>query len=194
MKCNYRPIGLWLGVLLVVVHTSFGDAAGIVDFSAHKMRLELSEPPKDAAHVLTVQKLLVAAKKQAGAPATREVVVEGQIGGMPNVWPDTHPDFPWYDGQASFFLVDSKVAAQFAAHAKKHGGNHHCTFCQSLAAKNAHAVAVVNLVDKNGQTLRIDARELLNLKENQTVVIRGTAKLLGGRMLVIDAVGVYTQR
>ena len=57
-----------------------------------------------------------------------EVVVVGQIGGMPNVWTDTHPDFPWYAGQSSFFLVDTKIAAQFATHAKKHGGNHSCAF------------------------------------------------------------------
>jgi hypothetical protein len=110
---------------------------------------------------------------------------------MPNVWTDTHPDFPWYAGQASFFLVDKKIAAQFAAHAKQHGGNHNCAFCQSLAAKNAHAAAVVNLVDDQGEILRIDSRELLGLKENQTVVVRGTAKLLGGRLLVIDATGIH---
>jgi hypothetical protein len=82
-------------------------------------------------------------------------------------------------------------SAQFASHAKKHGGNHSCAFCQSLAAKNAHAAAIVNLVDQQGEIMRIDSRELLGLKENQTVAVRGTAKLLGGRLLVIDATGIY---
>jgi hypothetical protein len=112
---------------------------------------------------------------------------------MPNVWPETHPDFPWYKGQASFFLVDAKVAAQFATHAKKHGGNHNCSFCQSLARKNANAIAVVNLTDAEGNTLRIDARELFDLNENATVVVRGKARLLAGRLLVIDADGIYVQ-
>ena len=34
-------------------------------------------------------------------------------------------------------------------------------------------------------------RELLDLKENSTVVVRGKAKLLGGRLLVIDADGIH---
>jgi hypothetical protein len=164
------------------------------EIEAHRSRLQLSEAPKAAEGVLAVQKKLVAAKKQAAASPSQEVVVVGQIGGMPNVWPETHPDFPWYKGQASFFLVDSKIAAHFASHAKKHGGNHNCSFCQSLARKNASAIAVVNLTDEQGKTLGIDTRELMDLRENTTVVVRGKAKLLGGRLLVIDADGVHVPR
>jgi hypothetical protein len=179
---------------LVLALAGLGLAAGSVDRAAQRTRLRLTDLPENAQQVLAVQKQLVAAKKTVNAPTTAEVVVVGQIGGMPNVWTNTHPDFPWYAGQSSFFLVDTKVAAQFATHAKKHGGNHSCTFCQSLAAKNAHAAAVVNLVDEKGEILRIDSRELLELKENQTVLVRGNAKLLGGRLLVIDATGIYVSR
>ena len=52
----------------------------------------------------------------------------------------------------------------------------------------------MNLVDEQGEILRIDSRELLDLKENQTVIVRGTAKLLGGRLLVIDATGIHVSR
>ena len=169
-------------------------AAGKGDVAAHQSRLRLDTPPGEAAQVLDVQKRLVAAKTQADAGKPREVLVTGQIGGMANIWPETHPEFPWYRGQASFFLVDSKIAEQFAAHAKRHGGGHECAFCKSLAAKNAHAIAVVNFIDENGQILRVDTRELLELKENQTVIIRGKAKLLAGSMLVIDADGVFVPR
>jgi hypothetical protein len=167
-------------------------AVNNLNLAAHRSRLRLAAPPGDAAQVLDVQKRLLAAKTQPDAPKTRDVVVTGQIGGMPNVWPETHPDFPWYRGQASFFLVDSKVAAQFAAHARRHGGGHECAFCKGLAAKNVHAIAVVNFVDEEGQILRVDTRELLDLKENQTVTLRGKAKLLAGSMLVIDADGIYS--
>jgi hypothetical protein len=176
------------------VSTSICLAVELGEIEAHRARLQLTEAPKGAEGVLAVQKKLVAAKKQAAASPTHEVVVAGQIGGMPNVWPETHPDFPWYKGQASFFLVDSKIAAHFAFHAKQHGGNHNCSFCQSLARKNANAIAVVNLTDEQGKTLRIDTRELMELKENTTVVVRGKAKLLGGRLLVIDADGVHVSR
>jgi hypothetical protein len=183
----------WIAAVLGLVSVSDCLAMEPREIGAHYARLQLAEAPKDAQDVLAVQKQLVAVKKQAVALPPLEVVVTGQIGGMPNVWPETHPDFPWYKGQASFFLVDTKVASQFATHAKKHGGNHNCSFCQSLARKNASAIAVVNLTDEQGKTLRIDARELLDLKENTTVVVRGKAKLLAGRLLVIDADGVYVQ-
>jgi hypothetical protein len=183
-------------VATVLALASMNDclAAGNSEIEAHQARLQIAEAPKEPQGVLAVQKELVAAKSKAAPTSSREFVIVGQIGGMPNVWPETHPDFPWYKGQASFFLVDTKVASQFATHAKKHSGNHNCSFCQSLARKNASAIAVVNLTDEEGKTLRIDARELLGLKENSTVVVRGKAKLMGGRLLVIDADGIYLPR
>jgi hypothetical protein len=180
--------------VLALVAANICLAVGMREIEAHRARLRLAEPPKEAEGVLAVQKQLSAAKREAAAAPAQEVVVAGQIGGMPNVWPETHPDFPWYKGQASFFLVDTKVASQFATHAKKHGGNHNCAFCQSLARKNASAIAVVNLTDEQGKTLRIDARELFDLQENATVVVRGKAKLLGRRLLVIDADGIHVPR
>jgi hypothetical protein len=191
IRSTYLSWGCTVAALLV---SHFSVAAGTVDPATERSRLRLAQSPQNPQHVLAIQKQLVAAKKNPMASTTLDVVVLGQIGGMPNVWADTHPDFPWYDGQASFFLVDKKIAAQFAAHAKQHGGNHDCAFCRSLAAKNAHAAAVVNLVNDQGEILRIDSRELLELKENQTVIVRGTAKLLGGKLLVIDAKGIYLPR
>jgi hypothetical protein len=181
-------------VAFALVSSTVCLAAGNLTIAEHKTRLHLAEQPSGAVNVLAAQKQLVAAKTQANAPKTRDVVLVGQVGGMPNIWPDTHPQFPWYKGQASFFMVDSKIAAQFAGHAKKHGGNSQCSFCKTLAARNAHAIAVVNLVDENGKTLRVDTRKLLALKENQTVVVRGKARLLSGSMLVVDADGIFLQR
>lgn len=170
-------------------------AAGSVDVKGQRSRLTVGEEPKNADQVLTVQKAMVADASKPNAPQKRDVVITGQIGGMPNLWPDQHPKFPWYEKQASLFLVDNKVAAQFAAHAKSHGGNHHnCAFCQALAAKNAHAIAVINFVDEKGDIIRVNPQELLGLKENQTITIRGKARLLGGSMLVIDADGIYSPR
>jgi hypothetical protein len=191
---HFKVVVRWSAAVLALISAKQCIAAENSEIAAHQARLQIADVPKDPQGVLAVQKELAGAKRQAAAANSREVVIVGQIGGMPNVWPETHPDFPWYKGQASFFLVDSKVASQFATHAKKHGGNHNCSFCQSLARKNASAIAVVNLTDEQGKTLRIDARELLSLKENSTVVVRGKAKLLGGRLLVIDADGIHLPR
>jgi hypothetical protein len=168
-------------------------AAGPVDVATHRTRLRLASLPDARQDVLAVQQKLVAASTQPAAPKSQDVVLVGQIGGMPNVWKETHPDFPWYAGQASFFLVDAKIAAQFASHAHAHGGED-CAFCQQLASKNAHAIAVVNFVDAQGKIIEIDARQLLGVKDRQTVVIRGKAKLLAGALLVVDADGIYVPR
>src|SRR5687767_11976158 len=98
------------------------DAINPSELAAHKQSLTLPKAPADAQNVLGIRKKLDAAKRPDGSAKLSEVVVAGQIGGMPNPWGDTHPDFPWYADQASFFLLDNKVAAQFASHAKHHGG------------------------------------------------------------------------
>lgn len=190
-----RSLAVGISLLGVAIATSLSVAAGAADSAKHQERLRLAEEPKNVEQLLAVQKAFVAGKSKKDAPQTRDVVITGQIGGMPNIWPQLHPTFPWYDGQASFFLVDSKIAAQFETHAKQHGGaSHNCAFCQALAEKNANAIAVVSFVDEKGEIIRTDARELLGLKENQTVVIRGKARLLGGAMLVVDADGIFTSR
>jgi hypothetical protein len=181
-------------LILIAAHGRLVVAADSADVAAQRSRLQLASVPQEPAGVLATIQRLKAQPASAGQTASQEVTVTGQIGGMPNPWSDTHPDFPFFAGQASFFLLDNKTASQFAHHAQHHGGDHNCTFCQRLAAKSAHTVAVVNFVDENGDILKIDSRELLGLKENQRVVIRGRAELLGGTMLVIHADGVHIRR
>ena len=164
------------------------------EMAAQRSRLELQEPPQKAATVVPLLKQMQSLPAIDGRREMKEVTLVGQIGGMPNPWKETHPDFPWYKNQATFFLLDTKLASQFAHHAKHHGGSHDCAFCQNLAAKNAHAVAVVNLVDEDGKILKADARDLMGLQEKQTVVVRGRAELLGGQMLVIHADGIHVRR
>ena len=189
---------IWIALTFAALSINaagFAFAAGSPELEGHQKKLRLTKEPEKVQQVLDVQKTLAALRSKPGAAGeTHDVVIRGQIGGMPNIWPEMHPNFPWYEKQASFFVVDSKIAAQFAAHSKQHGGSHNCAFCQSLAERNANAIAVVNMVDERGEIIPIDSRELLGLKEKQTVVIRGKAKLLGGSMLVIDADGIYTRR
>src|SRR3954470_11501588 len=78
-------------------------AAGGADVASQQARLRLVEEPKKVQQGLEGQKTLVALRSKRDAGATEDVVIRGQIGGMPNVWPDLHPTFPWYEKQASFF-------------------------------------------------------------------------------------------
>jgi hypothetical protein len=184
------PLSLFGAVVSAAIGAASAPAGEGPNIAATRAQLELSDAPDRAMNVLAVVNELKTRPSDRPAKPARVTMV-GQIGGMPNLWPDTHPDFPWFAGQASFFLVDSKVAAQFADHARNHGGSHQCTFCKSLAAKNAQAVAVVSLIDEQGKVLRIDSRQLLGLREGQTVTVCGKAELLGGTVLVVHADGIY---
>jgi hypothetical protein len=181
-------------LLLAFASLAVSQDVAAQDVATERERLQLASLPQQPASVLGTIQQLKSQKPAAGHSTSKEVVVTGQIGGMPNPWSETHPDFPFFAGQASFFLLDNKIAAQFAHHAAHHGGGHNCSFCQNLASKKANTVAVVNFVDENGKILKIDARELLGVKENQQVTIRGRAELLGGTMLVIHADGVHIRR
>lgn len=179
-----------IALIVILILANLVLADGVTrSVAAQGDHMRLATEPAGAIDVL-------AARAQAGQPdaADREVVVVGRIGGMPNPWPDAHADYPWYPGQASLFLVDLDTSRQFAPHMKKHGANTgNCVFCRRLAEKNAHAIAVVNFVDESGNILPADARKLLNLRPGQTIVVRGSAELLGGTMLVVNADALYVR-
>lgn len=181
-------------VCLILVLAATTGFAAAQDVATERARLELASLPNPPSSVLATLQKLRSQRVAPGQTASLPVLVTGQIGGMPNPWSETHPDFPFFADQASFFLLDNKIAAQFAHHAAHHGGGHDCAFCKNLAAKKANTVAVVNFVDENGEIIKIDSRELLGLKENQKITIRGRAELLGGTMLVIHADGVHMRR
>jgi hypothetical protein len=52
----------------------------------------------------------------------------------------------------------------------------------------------VRFMDENGKVLPIEARQLFDLKEKDTVVIQGTARIVDGGMMVVEANGLYVRR
>jgi hypothetical protein len=122
----------------------------------------------------------------------QEVVVVGKIGGMPNPWPEKEPDFPWKKQVATVFLVDPATAEEFGH--SEHDKACDCPFCARKVKDNIDSLAVVNFVDPSGEVLHIGAQPLLDLEEQATIVVRGQARLVGGKMLVIDADAMYVRR
>ncbi|NQT41455.1 MAG: hypothetical protein HQ581_28460, partial [Planctomycetes bacterium] len=55
------------------------------------------------------------------------------------------------------------------------------------------ATALVKLVDDSGKVLATDARQLLQVKELQTVVVRGTAKRDQQGNLTVIADGIFVR-
>jgi hypothetical protein len=93
----------------------------------------------------------------------QDVVVVGRVGGRKD---------PWIKGMAAFPIVDRslKACSEIPGDACPTPWDYCCE--PNLAA----ATALVRIVDESGNTIKEDPRELLNLKELQTVVIKGKAK------------------
>jgi hypothetical protein len=130
------------------------------------------------------------------APLVEEldVVLVGSVGGVPNPSDQSTPDFPFAKGQAIFFLVDPEFAAEAEEHAHTHAEGEECAFCAAHAADSAHAIAVVQFADEKGKPLAVDARDLFELKEKETVVVKGRAKAAANGMITVDATGLYVRR
>jgi hypothetical protein len=114
----------------------------------------LKEQPKDAADVLAVRK---------DAKDRQEVVVVGRIGGRVN---------PWVKGSAVFSIVDRslKPCNEIPGDTCETPWDYCC------ATDLPKATLMVMVTDEQGKILKKDARELLGVKELDTVVVRGTAK------------------
>jgi hypothetical protein len=109
-----------------------------------------------------------------------DVVLVGRIGGNAE---------PWIKGRAGFWVVDtSLVPCNERPDDPCETPWDYC--CEPPDAK-AKGMATVKIVDDQGKTLPTDARELLKLKELDTVVVRGRAKRDAEGNLVVLASGIY---
>jgi len=141
----------------------------------HRGRLLLSVEPDDLVTVLDIRESL---------KEPREVALVGKIGGLKN---------PWTRGKAQFVLADPTAPPPGEA-------EHGCTDsgCKFCAAKKKDApnsaIAVVEFVDATGKILPIDARQLFDLKADQTVVVRGQASVNEIGCMVVQADGIYVRQ
>lgn len=66
-------------------------------------------------------------------------------------------------------------------------------YCCSGADDLANARASVKFVNQQGQTVATDARQLLGVKELQTVVVKGKAKRDDAGNLTVVASGIFVK-
>ncbi|MCA9160030.1 MAG: hypothetical protein KDA72_16970 [Planctomycetales bacterium] len=92
----------------------------------------------------------------------QDVTLVGLIGGSSE---------PFVDGMAAFTIVDSKVPYCAADEGCPTPWDY-C--CESDAVKDN--IATIKIVDESGSPVAADARELLNVKELSTIVVKGKAK------------------
>lgn len=111
-----------------------------------------------------------------------DVVIVGRIGGTAK---------PFVEGRASFLIVD----ASFKPCNEKEGDA--CTtpwdYCCDAKEDLVKGMATVKIVDGAEQTVLVDARQLLGIKELDTVVLRGRAKRDDQGNLSVLATGIHSR-
>jgi hypothetical protein len=107
------------------------------------------------------------------------VVVVGRLGGGVN---------PWVDGRAAFLIVDTRILPSCDEAGL-------CTAdCADCAKEMMAASTMVKFIDPDGNVLPVDARKLLGVKEQETVVVQGIAKRDQSGNVSIAAEGIFIRR
>ena len=137
-----------------------------------------------AAYLLPTEPAAAVSVKQARADAkdAEQVTLVGRIGGDTN---------PWIDGQAAFLIVDSalKPCNEQDDDACPTPWDYCCDSGELTANK-----AMVKIVDASGKPIATGAKELLGVKELQTVVVQGTAKRDEAGNLTVLAEGFFVKK
>jgi hypothetical protein len=101
-------------------------------------------------------------------------------------------DATWEPGKAAFVVRD--VNTPGGARHDFDPGHDNCPFCQAKRESSNHLTALVRFVDDSGEVVAIDARELLAIREDQLIVVRGAGQIDDLGNLVVMADGIYVQR
>jgi hypothetical protein len=113
------------------------------------------------------------------AKDAEEVTLVGRIGGDAK---------PWVEGQAAFLIVDSALEPC----KDDEGCPTPWDYCCSMDLL-PESKAMIKVVDGSGKTVATDARQLLGVKELQTVVVHGRAKRDEGGNLTVLADGIFVR-
>ena len=132
----------------------------------------LAEEPDDAVGVIEARETA-----SNGDP----LVVVGRISGS---------DKPWVEGRAAFMLLDASMAV--VAEGTESAEGEVC-MGDCCANERAECTTLVKVVD-NGTLVAADSRQLLGLKENDFVVVRGKASKDESGNFAVLADGVFVRR
>jgi hypothetical protein len=157
----------FLSAVLVVACVSMSARS----FADEKNVYLLQEEPKDAKPVKAIRE-----KGKNG----EKVTVVGRIGGRAN---------PWIKGAAAFSIVDSSLKScdQIPGDSCPTPWDY-C--CESDLGKST---LLITFTDEAGKMVKQDARELLSIKELQTVVIEGQVKRDKSNNVSILASKIYVK-
>lgn len=114
-----------------------------------------------------------------------EIVMVGRIGGSVN---------PWVDDRGAFSIVDPSLLA--CSDDKEEGESCSCKtpwdYCCETD-KLPNAMALVKFVERDGSVVSHDARQVFDLAELQTVVVKGKAMRDDAGNLTVLASGMFVR-
>lgn len=133
----------------------------------------LSEEPANALSVIGAKE---------SAKDGEEVTLVGRIGGS---------ESPFVAGRAAFTLVDTTLVPcnERAGDSCQTPWDYCCDTDQL-----PKATAVVKVVDDQGQTIAMDGKKELGLKELQTIVVRGKAKRDEAGNLTVTSPAIFVKK
>lgn len=135
----------------------------------------LAEEPDGAMGVIAASE-----SAEDGAP----LVLVGRVGGSAN---------PWIKGRAAFTLLDPSIAVVSEAEAAESDSDTKICTGDCCATERKGCTTLVKVVDAQGELVRVDARELLGLKESDMVVVRGKAERDDAGNFFVLADGVHVR-
>ena len=207
MAATYCKTTTYIAALFCLLPLLIGCQKGPdpAEVAGHLQRVLLADEPEDLMGVTELREAFTGGdlleeseETPATSPPEGTVAVVGRVGGLANPWSETQRDFPFVAGKAAFFLADAGAVAESEAAGHTHAPGEECPFCASHAADNSAFLAMVRFLDPDApdQEIAIGADRLFEIKTNDTVVVRGEARLIGDAetgMLVIDADGLYVR-
>lgn len=169
MRCLFN-LFLGLSAVSIVAGCSKPAEGPAKPASEATSAYRLTAEPGDAIDVIAAR---------SSAKDSDEVTIVGRIGGDAK---------PWIDGAAAFTVVDLSIKPCD----ETEGCETPWDYCCEVDAV-AKGKAMVKIVDGAGKTVPTDARELLAVKELNTVVVHGKAKRDDAGNLTILADGVFVR-
>ena len=159
------------GVFLTsLIASGCADSSATAQPTVSATEFQLTSEPAGALEVLD-------AKGQ--AKDGEAIIVVGRLGGGVK---------PWIDGRAAFLLVDTRILPSCNENDDCEDG------CPDCAKEMTGASTMVKFLGEDGKVLPIDARDLLGLKEEQTVVIQGLVSRDKTGNVSIIAKGIFIRR
>jgi len=166
----YRAFVLFSVVIVASQNMTGCGSSPPASNQAVDVKYLLADEPADAIEILD-------AKDQ--AKDGEAVVVVGRLGGGVK---------PWIDGRAAFLLVDTRILPT-CQDGEKCDEN-----CPGCAEAILSASTMVKFLGSDGKVLPVDARDLLGVKEQQTIVVRGVANRDKAGNVSITAEKIFVRR